>query len=79
MKKLSSVDKQRTSYLSVVYRLVKSPDFLTFLLIKILLNSGADFKDFLLIFEISKNFNFQAVKEILDDTKLSIVTEDYKI
>jgi len=59
--------------------LAKSPDFLTFLLIKILLNSGADFKDFLLIFEISKNFNFQAVKEILDDPKLSIVPEDCKV
>jgi len=32
----------------------ESPDFLTFLLIKILLNSGADFKDFLPIFSSSE-------------------------
>ena len=37
-------------------RLAKSPDFLTFLLIKILLNSGADFKDFLLISPDFRNF-----------------------
>ena len=39
-----------------VFRLAKSPDFLTFLRIKILLNSGADFKDFLLISPDFRNF-----------------------
>jgi len=49
-------DNTRNKIFSILSRLAKSPDFLTLFLIKIPLNSGADFKDFLLISPDFRNF-----------------------
>jgi hypothetical protein len=43
---------------SVMFRVAKPSDFETFLLIRILLNSAADFEHFLLIFTFFGRFNF---------------------
>jgi hypothetical protein len=52
------------------FRVAKLPDFQTFLLVKVLLNSGADFEDFLLIFNFltgSILATFQPIKTSLEE------------
>jgi len=61
---IQTVDNQ--SYFSVSLRVAKPPDFQTFLLIKILLNSGADLEDFLLISPDSQYFGRFNFSDILN-------------